>query len=259
MKIEELNNKKLKEVISSIQGLKDIWPKVGLAGYIGSLSHGTNGNVIDDVDVMGTFISDKRFYLGFGGKGVYDNFSPDKLYDFVFYEFKKLIHLLYKSNPNVISLLWLREQDYIICNEWGKRLIDNRQLFMSKQLFKTFGGYAVSQLKHMTRINEGGYQGSLRRERFEKFGYDLKNASHLIRLLRTGIEALITGEINVFRYDAVELKDIKEGKWTKEKVEKEADRLNKLLSEALVKSDLPPKPDKEKIEDLLIEILEENL
>jgi hypothetical protein len=156
-------------------------------------------------------------------------------------------------------LLWLREQDYIVCSDWGKELIANRQLFMSKQLFKTFGGYAVSQLKHMTRINEGGYQGSLRRERFEKFGYDCKNASHLIRLLRTGIEALVTEEINVFRHDAVELKDIKDGKWTKEKVEREADGLNKLLSEALVKSNLPERPDRRKIEDLLIDILEENI
>ena len=251
MRTEEITNKKLKQVIAGHEQLKATWPKVGLAGYMGSLSHGTAGSIVDDVDVMGIFIPNKRFYFGFGGEDTYDYFSEDRLYDFVFYELKKFMHLLFKSNPNVIGLLWLREQDYIVVNKWGQKLIDNRDLFMSKQLFKTFGSYATSQLQHMTKINEGGFQGLKRREKFEKFGYDLKNASHLIRLLRTGIEALSTGEINVYRHDAVELKAIKYGEWSKEKVKDEAARLNSLLTEALVKSNLPDKVNKEKVENLL--------
>ena len=53
-----------------------------------------------------------------------------------------------------------------------------------------------------------------------------------------GIEALSTGEINVERHDAPQLKEIKYGQWTKEQVIKESTRLQVLLEEALVKSKL---------------------
>jgi hypothetical protein len=74
-----------------------------------------------------------------------------------------------------------------------------------------------------------------------------------------GIEALTTGEIQVARHDAVELKEIKAGGWSLKKVEEEADRLQKLLDECYVRSPLPPKPDHKKAEELLIEILDAKL
>lgn len=52
----------------------------------------------------------------------------------------------------------------------------------------------------------------------EKFGYDTKHAMHLFRLMRTGQEALMTGQIHVRRPDAAELLDIRHGKYTYEEV-----------------------------------------
>ncbi|MFH1648892.1 MAG: hypothetical protein ABIA11_04185 [Patescibacteria group bacterium] len=86
-----------------------------------------------------------------------------------------------------------------------------------------------------------------------------KHAAHCIRLLRMGVEFLSTGQLNVFREDASELKDIKQGKWSLEKIKKEAEDLFALSREALVKSPLPPHPDKAKAEDLLLEIIKTEL
>jgi hypothetical protein len=74
-----------------------------------------------------------------------------------------------------------------------------------------------------------------------------------------GIEFLTDGKLRVFREDAAELKDIKSGKWTLEKVQAEADRLFVLAQEAFIRSPLPPNPDKEKAEKLLISILKAEL
>ena len=52
-----------------------------------------------------------------------------------------------------------------------------------------------------------------------KFGYDVKNALHLVRLMRTGEEILKTGEVQVKRPDASELLEIKNGKMTYEELE----------------------------------------
>ncbi len=74
-----------------------------------------------------------------------------------------------------------------------------------------------------------------------------------------GIEALLTGEIYVARYDAKQLKEIKRGEWSLEKVKLEAERLQHLLDDAFVKCELPVKPDYQKAEQLLIDILKQTL
>ncbi len=250
----------LKEAINSDEAVRNMWPRVGLAGYAGSVAHGTAGDVIDDIDVRGVFISPIQHYFGLTKCEHIERISVAGKYDFALFEIRKFIGLLLKSNPNVLSLLWLPQNLYIIRSDWGKLLIENRQMFMSKKLYKSFGGYAYGQLRRMTHpCTNQAFQGKKRRERFEKFGYDCKNAAHLIRLLRMGIEALATGQIEVARHDAKQLKEIKAGQWTLAQIEVEAERLQHLLDEAFVRCDLPSSPDYKKAERLLVDILQSNV
>jgi hypothetical protein len=101
----------------------------------------------------------------------------------------------------------------------------------------------------------GGYMGAKRRELVRRIGFDSKNASHLIRLLRMGIEFLVEGELHVGRADAAQLLEIKRGEWPLERVKEEAERLFKLAEEAYVRSPLPPKPDEQQAERLCMEII----
>ncbi len=97
--------------------------------------------------------------------------------------------------------------------------------------------------------------GEKRKKLVEQFGYDCKNASHLIRLLKMGIELLSTGELNVLRHDSQELLAIKRGEWSLAKVEREANHLFPLMDEALVKTSLPDKPDYHKAEAICMKII----
>jgi hypothetical protein len=101
----------------------------------------------------------------------------------------------------------------------------------------------------------GGYMGAKRRELVRRVGYDAKNAAHLIRLLRMGIEFLIEGELHVARADAEQLLSIKRGEWPLEKVREEAERLFRLAEEAYVRSSLPTKPDTSRAEQICIDII----
>jgi len=60
--------------------------------------------------------------------------------------------------------------------------------------------------------------GTKRKMLVEKYGYDCKNAAHLIRLLRMGVEFLKDGRLYVMREDAKQLIEIKRGEWTLEQV-----------------------------------------
>ena len=72
-------------------------------------------------------------------------------------------------------------------------------------------------------MDSTGRMGAKRKELVEKFGYDTKNASHLIRLLKMGIEALTTGELLIERPDNNMLLEIKRGEWKLERVLKLSD------------------------------------
>lgn len=250
IKLPELSNKKVDELLPD---------NLILLTYRGSIAHGmyvpkSDPNSIDDRDIMGIFINPLEHYLGFNRRDTFEKWVD--CYDAVYYELRKLIILLMNSNPNVLSMLWVDRKHIIFENVIAKILRENRDLFVSKQAYHSFTGYAYSQLKRMENFKHNGYMGEKRKQLVEKFGYDTKNAAHLIRLLYMGIEFLNEGKLYVERvHDAKMLLDIKKGEWSLEQVKNRADRLFVLAEEAYTRTNLPNEPDRNKIEKLLIELL----
>jgi len=78
----------------------------------------------------------------------------------------------------------------------------------------------------------------------KKFGFDSKHAMHLVRLLRQGSEILSTGKVNVDRteIDAEELKEIRNGSWSYERIEQYATDMDKSMSELYTTSKLQRSP-----------------
>ena len=177
-------------------------------------------------------------------------------WDIVVYEIRKAIGLLAGGNPNVLTMLWVPENMYINRTGAGIYLIENRALFAGRHTYRSFVGYAYGQLHRMDNPNRFGNMGAKRKELLAKYGYDTKNAAHLIRLLRMGAEFLKDGELYIHRHDAQQLLEIKKGMWTREQVTTEADRWFKLAEEAYINSTLPQQPDKSKINKLCIEVVE---
>lgn len=232
-----------------------------LLGYVGSHSHGTyvpktNPDSIDDIDLMGIAVGPKSSYIGL--TEFEQKIHQEGEWDITVFEARKFMRLLLKQNPNVLGLLWLRKEDYIYVSPAAQKLRDNRDIFSSKGVYNSFTGYAAGQLHKMTHNACEGYMGAKRKELVARYGYDCKNAAHLIRLLRMGNEFLATGELKVFRPDAEELKVIKTGGWSLEKVKDEAQRLFGESEEAFNKSPLPDKPNEQMAENLLIELIEES-
>lgn len=247
----------------SIEETSEIIPaNTILLGYVGSIAHGTHipktdPNSIDDKDIMGVCVADESVYYGLRRFEQKDIQRGE--WDSVVYEVRKFFNLLLKQNPNVVGTLWLQEKDYIHVSESGRLILDNRHLFVSKAAYHSFIGYAHAQLHKMTHGAFEGYMGEKRKKLVEQFGFDCKNAAHLIRLLRMGIEYLTDGQLRVFREDAAELKDIKQGRWSLGKIQEEAERLFKIAHEAYVRSSLPASPDTGGAEKLLIQIVKKEL
>lgn len=96
--------------------------------------------------------------------------------------------------------------------------------------------------RQLHRSHFSGYMGEKRKAIVRQFEYDVKNAAHLIRLLRMGKEFLETGTLQVYRTDANELMAIKRGEWTLEQVKTEAEKLFGQMRKAEALSSLPEQP-----------------
>lgn len=240
-------------------------PGTILLAYRGSISHGmyvpnTDPGSIDDKDLLGVCVPDERFYYGLG------NFEQKELFkgvwDTVTYEARKFVRLLVGANPNVLNLLWTHPRYFLIREPEGDELITSRDLFVTRKAYHSFTGYAYGQLKKMTALAFQGYMGDKRKKLVEKFGYDTKNAAHLIRILCMGIEFLNEGKLYVDRGaagDAPMLLAIKRGEWELAKVKEEADRLFKRAEAAYDACKLPAGVDQQKVDELVIRIVKSKL
>jgi len=234
--------------------------RVILLGFRGSVSHGTyrppeEPTSIDDVDLMGVHVGPIEHYLGFRRKNQETIDYMKGKWDVVSYEIRHYVSLLKKNNPNVMQLLWLPQSFYIRHDRWGRKLIENRKLFLSKRAYHAFKGYAYSQLKKLKKKKHFGYMGEKRKKLVQQFGYDTKYASHLIRLLKTGSEYLREQKLRLPRPDAEQLLSIKNGEWEYEYIVNLAHHLFDDLKEARDESSLPDEPNEESIEQLLMEIV----
>lgn len=296
---------------------------------IGSDSHGTkipdsDTNAIDDTDFMGFVVPPLQYLLGLKE---FDNWTLQfEELDVVVYSLAKAFRLLLKCNPNIVGMLWLRDEDYVHRTPEFDTLLARRDIFTSKAAAQSFIGYSYGQLKKMeafdlekiaryteltswlelwgidtykvlqqhpdqmtallqnekypcpypdswnnwdreqvaeylrefNRLHKksfSAYQGAKRKAMVRKYGMDVKNASHMIRLLRMGSEFLSTGQLNVFRtQDAEELKDIKQGQWTLGQVKAEAEMLFDQIRYAESASTLKDAPDRDKADELLVQM-----
>lgn len=300
--------------------------------YSGSIAYGTNDEN-SDIDIRGVFLDSLENIV------LNQRVEQIKLEnsDTVFFELSNFLSLVKDQKPNALEFLWTDKKDIISIDDFGKYLISQRDLLLSKRAIFSYCGYAHSELSrikghnkwinkpqpkdppnkkdfisvvwnlseniefnkkipfdnfcavslkdnhfalyenkgyskqkswitqlnhivetdkikikeknplmivkfneklyHENKINWKNYwtwkesRNAVRGEKEELFGYDTKNAMHLIRLLRTGFEILETGKINVKRPDAQFLKDIKNGKYKYEEIISMSDDLmNKIKS-----------------------------
>jgi predicted nucleotidyltransferase len=126
-----------------------------ILAYRGSLAHNmfvpsTDPTSIDDIDLMGIAVGPPETYFGlheWGSRGTKD--IKRGKWDIVFYEIRKMFSLLLQGNPNVLSLLWCRKEDYLKCDEVGRRIIGAREYFVGRHVYNAFAGYAHAQLEKM--------------------------------------------------------------------------------------------------------------
>ena len=215
-----------------------------------------------DKDFGGIFIPDKDYVLGvkrcdqveLNEKVSKTVRNQKEDVDYTIYSLPKFIHLAIGNNPNIIEFFFAHPTAVIYSNKYAKRLLEAYPLFLSRKAYDTFKGYAYSQRKKL-EVKKEHMTG--RRELTDKFGYDVKFASHLIRLLLECLQILVEGDILLPLPRNNLIRDIKLGKYSLDWVFKKAEEIESLVDLAYVKSDLRYSADIGGINKLQMELLED--
>lgn len=124
-----------------------------LLALTGSRLYGID-NPESDYDYKGICIPPVQYFFGDSTFDQLDSFvDPDCLYpvitntDSQIYNLKKYVHLALLNNPNILELLWVAPEHYVVRTGLADRLIALRELFLSTKVFYSFSGYAYAQIK----------------------------------------------------------------------------------------------------------------
>ena len=152
-----------------------------------------------DEDFGGVFFCPKKMLLGLRGR--YEEQVSDSKSDVVFYEFGRWLELLLKSNPTVLEGLFA-PKDCIVgeVHPAVRKILDNRELFLSKECFKTFYGYAVSQISKARGLNKKIVNPVTERKDILDFCYTFNNQGSLpIKkfLAENGLDQKYCGLVNI--------------------------------------------------------------
>jgi len=224
---------------------------------VGSKLYGTSTEN-SDVDHVGIFIPNKDYVLGLktceqveiktnSSDSGRRNTKEDS--DTTLYSLPKFIKLATENNPNILEIFFVTEPEY--CNEYGKKLIESYPYFISKKLVPRFLGYAKAQKLKVLNKNPIGE----RKKYIEQFGYDVKFASHIIRLLAEALDLLNFGALSFPLTWSTFIREIKEGKHSWEYVLEYANQLEELIKHAEEGTKIPNKPDFDAIENLQMSLL----
>lgn len=129
---------------------------------MGSQAYGLADKEQSDTDIVSFCIPPKHYIFphlsgfipGFGPKPPsFEQWQKHHIchegreYDLTIYGIVKFFELCRQNNPNMVDALFVPENCIIHCTQVGRLVRDNRHLFLSKECWKKFRGYAWSQLK----------------------------------------------------------------------------------------------------------------
>lgn len=171
---------------------------VVLEGVAGSVAYGLDLPGSSDLDLMGVFVEPPAALFGPGYRDLRQEGyvrrtaaegrrSEPTDQDLTAYSLRKYLRLAADGNPSVLVLLYLPEDRLTRQTETGRQLRDLTPALVSQRTAARHVGYLNRQ---MERMAGGGRRVGLH-------GYDVKYASHALRLGLQGVELLTTGRLDL--------------------------------------------------------------
>lgn len=230
----------------------------------GSHAYGTNV-AGSDVDIRGVALNSKEDLLGLGEF----EHRVDTMTDTTVFSFNKAAKLLCSRNPNMLEQFGNPDELVITYSPTAKLLFDNKNLFLSKRVIYSFGGFAGKLIKeadakwraYLYEVEVSGVNPNVKpyipcgEKRFNKI------VMNVIRLYHMLFDILEKGEINTYRgaeHDI--LMQIRNGDYDYEELRKHTIPIYEARLQADKKeTELPDRVDMKQVNELAVTINEQAL
>ena len=186
-------------------------------------------------------------------RGGHANDSHAMDYDLSVYGIVRYFALCMEGNPNMLDSLFTAQDCVLHVTAVGTLIRENRQHFLHKGCWPKFKGYAYATLHKMRTKNPIGK----RRILIDEFGYDVKYAYHIVRLLNECEQILTNRDIDL-RLNREQLKAIRRGEMSEQEIFDWASDKERHLETLYHASTLPNAPDEAFLQGLLLRCLEEH-
>jgi predicted nucleotidyltransferase len=178
--------------------------------------------------------------------------TPDKeVWDFQVYSIVNYFQLAMDNNPNIIDSMFTPRRCVLSSTTIGELIRERRKDFLHKGSWHKLKGYSYSQLAKIKTKTAHGKRAEL----VETYGFDVKFAYHVVRLLLQAEMIMVEHDLDLERHRE-QLKAIRRGEWTEEQLREWAQTKEKQLEEVYTKSTLRHGPDEPLIKALLLQCLE---
>lgn len=253
--------------LNLVDGIKPFQVETHYEVIMGSFAYGVSGDT-SDCDVYGFYTPPMEqifphtagYIHGFGKPPQMDNgyqkhhikLEP-KEYDVALFSIIKFFNLCKENNPNMIDSLFVPSRCVIHSDEIGIAIRDNRRMFLHKGIHHKLMGYAYSQLNKVKTKKPD--PDSRRYDMVQKYGYDVKFAYHVVRLVQQAEMVMSEHDLDLEKNREL-LKAIRRGEWTLDELESWFKKRQDDLETLYTKSDLRYTADEAKIKELLYQCLE---
>ncbi|MQM28220.1 nucleotidyltransferase domain-containing protein [Glycomyces albidus] len=170
---------------------------------VGSGLHGIAIPGTDDHDEMGVFVEPPECVIGLAGP--MDHYvwrtqpegrrSGHGDTDLVMYSLRKFLKLAIAGNPTILLPLFAPADSVYTSTELGDELRDLGPALLSRRAVERFLGYLDGQTDRL--LGRGQGSAPKRPELVERYGYDVKYASHALRLGLQGLEIAEHGRLTL--------------------------------------------------------------
>lgn len=225
----------------------DIEKHTVLKVVAGSHAYGTNTPESDE-DFRGIIVPPLSYFFGLKR---FEQFAPEAndANDIVLYDIRKFFQLALQGNPAVLEIL---QAPRLICKISPIRICQIWHAVISKHIVKPHLGMAQAQLIRITKLGRNCGIKERDRDSIEKFGYNTKDACHVIRVLGQCIEILETGDLTLPRPENIFLLNIKNGLYSLEFIQREAEERIQKIKRLEVESKLPALPNYDFVNEYLV-------
>jgi uncharacterized protein len=227
---------------------------------VGSGVHGTAVEGQDGGDEMGICVEPPDHVMGlqrfeqyiFRTQSDSARSGPGDL-DVVVYSIQKLVRFAAAGKPMVLLPLFVPDAQVVTTTELGEELRANASMLLSRGAGERFIGYLRSQRDRVVGVREGSHTN--RPELVDRYGFDTKYAMHVVCLGVQGVKLLETERITLPIAEPWLgwLRDLREGRRTKEEALEEVAQLDLGLEGLLPSSLLPPEPHMHAVNDWLVD------